>query len=200
VVASVGGGKDSEAVLSVMLEAALATVDDPRLHWCIVAGPLIRQAQWEDVTAMIGNRPITLLRYVPRLIDLIRECNLFVGSCGYNLAAEVAATGTSAVLIPISCPDEQEQTIRGRVFQERGICRTLELGSGAAQQLAAYVRERIQQADSMGGRRPVVQVKGADIVAQRIACDWEALQDGVALDADSQTEGAVRPNRRHSEP
>ena len=118
VVASAGGG----AVGSALLAAALAARPDTvhrRRPWLLLAGGGLARCRLE---ALRERAPagVCVERSRADFAALLRGAALSVSQCGYNTLLEVAAAGTRAVVVPFAGDGETEQTMRARLWAERG--------------------------------------------------------------------------------
>ena len=118
VVVSAGGG----AVGSALLAAALAARPDTvhrRRPWLLLAGENLPRCRLESLRerAPVGVR---VERSRADFAALLSGAALSVSQCGYNTLLEVAAAGTRAVVVPFAGDGETEQTMRARLWAERG--------------------------------------------------------------------------------
>lgn len=109
VVVSVGGGVIGRRLLEI---AALAARRSP-LRWRLLVGGADAGAEAARLAAL---GPATVEPARPDYLALLRRAAVSVSLCGYNTAAEVALSGTPAILVPMEEGGEREQLIRAEAF------------------------------------------------------------------------------------
>lgn len=174
IVASAGGGKDGLGLLASVINTQKLLAWQENLRWLVIAGPLMPENNWEHLREAVQNTSITLIRYQPNLVEAIRSADLFIGACGYNTCAEVIATGTQAILVPLSRTDESEQILRAELLCLHGVCQTIiPLRDDVESRLSILLESWIQN-PKLSRPSPRFGVTGADVVAQLIEDDWVA--------------------------
>lgn len=122
VLCGAGGGKDSGVIFEVLARLIKITSDFPEnIFWLVVAGPLIRDSQWEELSQSVKGSRVKLIKYLPNLKEVIKACDIYIGTCGYNTAAEILTSGTKAIFLPLPRADEKEQLMRATVLSELNI-------------------------------------------------------------------------------
>ena len=118
VVVSAGGGAVGSALLAAALAARADTVHRRR-PWLLLAGEGLARCRLE---ALRERAPagVRVERSRADFAALLRAAALSVSQCGYNTLLEVAAAGTRAVVVPFAGDGETEQTMRARLWAERG--------------------------------------------------------------------------------
>jgi predicted glycosyltransferase len=170
IVASTGGGKDSADILLSIIHAQQSFIEQPELRWVIIAGPLAREEEWKSLEAATQGKEIKLVRYWPVLVELIHAADLFIGTCGYNLAAEVLATGVPAIFIPVP-RKEAEQAIRAEILSQHGLGHVIPFQRDETEQkLVLYLKEWLAKPRRVGPA-PWLDTNGADYVARCIEED-----------------------------
>ena len=118
VVVSAGGGAVGSALLAAALAARRDTVHRRR-PWLLLAGENLPRCRLE---ALRERAPagVRVERSRADFAALLSGAALSVSQCGYNTLLEVAAAGTRAVVVPFAGDGETEQTMRARLWAERG--------------------------------------------------------------------------------
>ena len=150
IVVTGGGGGDAFPLLKLSLQALERM---PETSALLVLGPLMGRADRDELNALArGRTNIRLVDYVKDLPSYLLAADLVVSMCGYNTAAEIAARGIRAVIVPRTwrygehvnramTSTEWEQLLRAQAFQELGLVRLLEPEKANAQSLASVMQE-----------------------------------------------------------
>lgn len=135
-----GGGEDGERVTAAYLDAASRGLLPRRLRSLVVTGPAM------PASALAGFQArsipgVTVETFRADLTTAIAAADVVVGMGGYNTVCEALAGRTPAVLAPRRWP-RQEQYLRAKRFEARGLCRVVEpepraLSDGVRQALAS---------------------------------------------------------------
>jgi len=135
ILATGGGGGDAFPLLSTLIEAAGKI---PHSHTLIFAGPLMGEGDRLELTRAInGNPHIIMNEFVQDLRPYLKQADLLVSMCGYNIASEIMLHGTKAVIAPRTwrfgehaerhrSKEEKEQIMRGRLMAKHGYVSLLE--------------------------------------------------------------------------
>lgn len=122
VLVSAGGGMVGAPLFRIAIKAQRILWDELQLRMTIVAGPFLPQADWcqlqEEAVACPG---LTLHRYVPNMIDLLASHSISVSQCGYNTVMDILKSGISALVVPFSQGQEDEQTNRAQRLSRLGL-------------------------------------------------------------------------------
>ncbi len=141
--ATAGGGGDGAAALAGAIDAG--SLLDARV--LAVAGPLMDDADYAGLErAASRSGSVRLVRFHPHLQAAMAGARAVVTMGGYNSLSEAVAMGVPTVVVPRREP-RLEQTIRARLFAERGLVRVAELGADLGTRIAAAVAD--------GSTRPV---------------------------------------------
>lgn len=135
VVVAAGGG----AVGGSLLRMALAARPLTRMAeapWRLITGPNLPTAERQALIAPDGVT-IDTLRQDYR--EILSRAAVSVSQAGYNTVMDILVTGVRAVLAPFSADKETEQTLRARLFAERGRVRTVSEVELSAPVLAAAI-------------------------------------------------------------
>jgi predicted glycosyltransferase len=143
VLATAGDGDEGFAVLEAFVRAAA----DSSWQATVVAGSHCPQDQRALLRAHAAEAGVTYRRFVPGLPSEFGSLDALVCTGGYNTLAEAAAGGVPTVCIPRADPSE-DQLIRARAFESRGLLRVL-----PRYELSPDVlRERVDEALAEGHR------------------------------------------------
>lgn len=120
VLATAGDGDEGFAVLDAFVAAAANS------SWqaTVVAGSHSPRDQRALLRARAAEVGVTYRRFVPGLPSEFGSLDALVCTGGYNTLAEAAAGGVPTVCIPRAEPS-QDQLIRARAFESRGLLRVL---------------------------------------------------------------------------
>lgn len=123
VVVSAGAGASGEAVLmaAAMARAAGAFSAEP---WLFVTGPKARGGLLQELSGLLAGASgasVTIEREINPLGPVIRAAKYCIGRGGYNTVIEAASSGTRMVVVPHVRLGEDEQLVRARAFEARGI-------------------------------------------------------------------------------
>lgn len=136
VLATAGGGGDGADVLSGAIEAG-RLLGVPVLA---VTGPLMDDHDYATVEAAAARAgSVEVVRFHPRMQAAMAAATAIVTMGGYNSLSEAVAAGVPTVAVPRRHP-RLEQTIRARLFAQRGLVRVAEPGPGLASRIAAELR------------------------------------------------------------
>ena len=145
--ATAGGGGDGVAVLAAAMEAGAAL----GMATTVVAGPLVDEGAFGALHADAEKVPgVELVKFHPRLHSAMAGATAVVTMGGYNSLCEAISAGVPTVVVPRSAP-RLEQTIRARIFAERGLVSTVPAGPD----LGARVARAVHAATSPRTRRPI---------------------------------------------
>jgi len=135
-----GGGEDGERVTAAYLDAASRGLLPRGLRSLVVTGPAMPTsalARFQEQTIP----GVTVESFRTDLTTAIAAADVVVGMGGYNTVCEALAGRTPAVLAPRRWP-RQEQYLRAKRFEARGLCHVVEpepqaLSNGVRQALAS---------------------------------------------------------------
>jgi predicted glycosyltransferase len=145
VLATAGDGDEGFAVLEAFVAAAV----DSSWQATVVAGSHSSQDQRLLLRARAAEAGVTYRRFVPGLPSEFGTLDALVCTGGYNTLAEAAAGGVPTVCIPRAEPS-QDQLIRARAFESRGLLRLLQRDDLDADVLRAKVDEALAEGPRVG--------------------------------------------------
>lgn len=152
ILATGGGGGDAFPLLYTLIEAVNHIPDS---HTLIFTGPLMGDRDRMELEKMInGNSRITLKEFVQDLRPYLKEADLLVSMCGYNIASEIVFHGTRAVISPRTwrfgeharrkrTREEKEQIMRGQVLADYGLVNMVSPDDLNAQNLASMINHTL---------------------------------------------------------
>ena len=132
VLVSAGGGAVGRRLVETAIRARPLTGQRGRT-WRILAGVNAKDVETLQSDGVIVER--SRADFTRRL----RNCVLSVSQAGYNTVAETLQAGARSVLVPFAGGGELEQTLRARLFAERGLVKVVEEAALSAQTLAAAI-------------------------------------------------------------
>jgi predicted glycosyltransferase len=145
-----GGGGDALPLLELFLESLKLL---PETSATVVAGPLMGASDRDRLRALSSQcNGVQLVDHTPDLHRFLATADVVVSMCGYNSAAEIAALGTPAIVVPrtwrygehrnrTSTSVEWEQLIRARALASLGLVQMLEPEAVTPAALAQAIRE-----------------------------------------------------------
>ncbi|WP_285294544.1 glycosyltransferase [Aureimonas altamirensis] len=132
-----GGG--SAAALPLFRAAIAAAHAAPDLTWHILVGAGVSQG---DMQGLVAGAPSNaqVERARPDFPALLAAARLSVSQAGYNTAADLAAAGTPAVLVPFEDGGEQEQRLRAEALAADRVAMLLDAARLNGETLLSCVR------------------------------------------------------------
>ncbi len=137
VLASVGGGRVGYELLDSAVRASslLATTRSHRM--LVFTGPYMPDHQYEQLQDFAAHAPhIEIHRFTHSFQSLMRQATLSISMAGYNTCMNILQTGTPAFVLPFTGHKNDEQTIRARKLEGRGLLSLLEPADLAPDRLA----------------------------------------------------------------
>jgi len=140
IVVSAGGGAVGVDLIRASVEAARRLPDS--LSWCIVTGPNLPQADFEELErAQVAN--MQLFRFRQDFPGLLTAATLSISQAGYNTVCDVLRAGCKALLIPFTAGGETEQTARAVRLAERGRALVLTEAELSADTMTAAIQQAL---------------------------------------------------------
>jgi predicted glycosyltransferase len=144
--------------------------DKHQWRWVVFGGPLSREEEWQNLQEAVQGTDIKLIKYWPMLAEVINATDLFIGTCGYNLSAEIIATGTPAIFIPIP-RKEAEQTIRAEILRQHDMGQVVPFQQQETEQELAHLLSDWLAKPKSAKQTPKINTDGAEFVASCIEED-----------------------------
>jgi predicted glycosyltransferase len=130
-----GGGVDALPLLELAVEAARRASERPRL--LIVTGPLMSPED-RATAASLAEPAGHLVRTEVDLLTALAAADVAVTMGGYNTLVEAMMLGRRPIVVP-RATHKQEQLLRARAFEARGLVRCLPPGEVTAERLAEAI-------------------------------------------------------------
>ena len=125
ILASVGGGRVGYELLDNTVQASSLLTFPHRL--AVFTGPYMPDQQYETLCRLASQHPhIDVQRFTPTFQALMQQAVLSISMAGYNTCMNVLKTGTRALVLPFTGHKNDEQTIRARKLEQRGLLTVLE--------------------------------------------------------------------------
>ena len=119
VLATVGGGEDGQAVLSLF--AASAKQAGGAWQSVMICGPNLPQPAYEQLSNIAATEAdIHVMRSTNDMASLIHASDAIVSMAGYNTVCGLMASRKPCILIPRTEPTE-EQLVRAEILYQRGL-------------------------------------------------------------------------------
>ncbi len=120
-----GGGADAFPLANAFLDSLPSLLKETPLRATIVAGPHMPASARRALAAQAKAHPVRILTMVQDTTPMLRRAAAVVTMAGYNTLAEILQWQRKAVVVPRAGPSA-EQRMRGRLFAERQLVRTVE--------------------------------------------------------------------------
>ena len=145
ILASVGGGRVGYELLeSTVRASSLLTTIPHRMR--IFTGPYMPDRQYEELRRLVGQTPhIEVQRFTPAFQSLMQQAALSLSMAGYNTCMNVLKTGTKALVLPFTGHKNDEQTIRAKKLEQRGLLTVLEPNDLVPDRLAAIIESSLSK-------------------------------------------------------
>jgi predicted glycosyltransferase len=140
VVCTLGGGEDGRAVAWAFLEA-MTFLRPQGWTGTLVTGPLMPVHDYRSLADAAALGDVTCVPFVEDMWGLVDGADAVVAMAGYNTICEVLAVGVPTVVLPRTCP-RQEQLLRATRLAERGLVRLALPDAVGGERLAALVRDQ----------------------------------------------------------
>lgn len=153
VVISGGGGRVAGPLFRTALAARSLCSAAEALPWRLITGPYVSdpvRADLEALSASLGpvaGRPAVVLEtFRNDFPALLRGAALSVSQAGYNTTLDVMSSGARAVVVPYEGSGD-EQPLRARILEERGLLKVVPEGELSPVRLAAAMQAALTTPD-----------------------------------------------------
>jgi len=145
ILVSIGGGRVGYELLACAIEAS-AIVAQTRPHRMLVfTGPYLPEAQYDQLERRAEFNPnVTLRRYTSRFMSYMEKADLSVSMAGYNTCMNLLTARISALVLPFTGGDNNEQSIRARKLEELGVVTVIHPQELQPARLAENIIRRLQ--------------------------------------------------------
>ncbi len=178
ILCSIGGGRFGHELVQAVIQSAPQLAKQLPHHIHLFAGvfmPDAKYAQFEQQVQVLqanGVNNISLRRHTGCLLNYMQKADLSISMGGYNTTMNILSTGVRSLMLTFMGNNDQEQEIRARALERRGILDVLTLADLAPDRFAAKVADRISRSPA-----PV----GIDL--EGVAQTRRILQQFVAVEA-----------------
>ena len=144
VLVSAGGGMVGAPLFQVAIKAQPILWAQLKLPMTLVAGPFLPEKDWQDLVEKTQRSPgLSLLRHVPNMTDLLLSHSVSVSQCGYNTVMDLLKSGISALVVPFSQGQEDEQSNRAERLSNLGLLRKVEASELDAERFVLEVEKAL---------------------------------------------------------
>ena len=138
ILASVGGGRVGYELLEGTVRASFLLTIPHRM--LVFTGPYMPDHQYKQLQHLAAQHPhIEVHRFTTSFQSLMRQAVLSISMAGYNTCMNVLKTGTKALVLPFTGHKNDEQTIRAKKLEQRGLLTVLKPEELIPEQLAAKI-------------------------------------------------------------
>ena len=165
ILVSIGGGRVGfELVEGAIRASSLLTTTHPH-RMLVFTGPYMPDEQYEQLQRLVEQQPHNeISRFTPHFQSLMKQAGLSISMAGYNTCMNILDTGTKALVLPFTGHGNEEQTIRAKKLQSRGLLTLLEpedlqperLAAKIVESLTRPVADRNHKIDTGGSRQTAV--------------------------------------------
>lgn len=147
VAVSTGGGADGGPLLRAYLTGLRERIGPPLFSY-VVAGPLLPESEWAELTALSSDLPnVQLVPFDADYAAAVRAADVVVSMGGYNSVAEAIYFGKRPVVVP-RLPGAEEQVLRAEGFRQLGLARVVKPETLEAATLWAAIAETLHDGSS----------------------------------------------------
>lgn len=151
IIASIGSGRyaSGHLLLKNVIEAAGLLGETIPHRFKVYAGPFVPDSVYEELHALARNKAnVELSKYTSEFQAMMQQADLSISMGGYNTTMNVLRTGARALMFPHTANDDQEQIIRTRKLEERGVLGALNPGDLVPSVLAQRILSALAQKPS----------------------------------------------------
>jgi len=140
VVVSAGGGAVGIDLVRASLEAATRLPDIK--SWCVIAGPNMPQAEFDEVSAKAPDS-VSLVRFRKDFPSLLASARLSISQAGYNTVCDILNARCRSVLVPFAAGGETEQGVRAERLDRLGLAHVLTEDALTGDTLTACIQKAL---------------------------------------------------------
>lgn len=119
VVASAGGGRVGEDLLTAVVDAYARLAGERQARLCIFTGPFMAEADFSALSDRAASVPgLQVTRFTPEFLSYLAAADLSISMAGYNTCMNILAAGVPALVFPFY--QNREQRIRAEKLAALG--------------------------------------------------------------------------------
>jgi predicted glycosyltransferase len=168
VLVTAGGGHDGYPMMQACMDAFQLLGKDLPFEVIFIAGPLMEHGLKKSLRRQGVELNIRVLSHVHESLGYLEAADLVITMAGYNSICEILSLKKKALVIPREGP-RAEQTMRSRIFAERGLVDALYANELSPGKLAARILANLEQTDSSDQNEEGIDTGGANHVARLLA-------------------------------
>lgn len=143
IVATPGGGLDGFPLLAAAIRAMGILAPDTSVRMRCIAGPFMASDERRELERLAHGLPVEVLKHASDNTAHIEVADVVVSMAGYNTLLEAIQLGKRIVAVPRMGPSA-EQSIRARIFAERGLVSSLPSDTLTPGSLAEHIVAALQ--------------------------------------------------------
>lgn len=152
ILASVGGGRVGYELLDSTVRASALLIPTVPHRTLLFTGPYMPDHQYEQLQALGVQSPhIEVRRFTTSFQSLMRRAALSISMAGYNTCMNLLSTGTRSLVWPFTGHKNDEQTIRARKLEQRGLLTLLEPPDLEPERLAKKIATSLNSSQAHSG-------------------------------------------------
>ncbi|MGE3558137.1 MAG: glycosyltransferase [Nitrospira sp.] len=138
ILVSVGGGRVGYELLEGSIHAARLLTIPYRMR--LFTGPYMPDHQYQALCQRASENPyLEITRFTPTFQSLMQQASLSISMAGYNTCMNILKTGIRALVLPFTGHKNDEQTIRAKKLEQRGLLTILDPKDLTPDRLAAQI-------------------------------------------------------------
>jgi hypothetical protein len=152
ILASVGGGRVGYELLDSSIRASALLIQSVLHRMLVFTGPYMPEHQYVELHELAAQYShIQVRRFTPSFEPLMRQAALSISMAGYNTCMNLLNTGTRALVWPFTGHKNDEQTIRARKLEQRGLLTMLEPQALRPERLAEKIAASLSSPQKHSG-------------------------------------------------
>lgn len=149
ILVSVGGGRFGHELLDCVVEAAEILESKLPHRIQLFTGPFMPEEKfWALKTVARDRNNLYIHRYTPNLLAYMEKATLSISMSGYNTTMNILTAGVSAMMLPFTGNDDQEQTRRVERLSQLGKVRQIHPEDLRPGRLAEVIMAHLQHSPS----------------------------------------------------
>jgi len=169
IVASAGGGKVGDRLLTAVVQAVALLPPDNKISCCVFSGPFMDPDTFRKMEAAADKRT-KIDRFSTDFLSYLSAAELSISMAGYNTCMNILATGIPALVWPFS--QNREQGLRAEQLAKNDVLEVLTDQDLPPERLVRYIRKMLGKERS---KRSTIDLEGATHT-----CSW--VQEQVSTD------------------